>query len=317
MPRLVRNPFFVDVVVGARQDAHDLAAARVDADGAAKRIHDVDQFRFVELPRPRRERIRLRRQRADRADIDHVGLQFRGHRLFEIGRDLHVLAAADGAELRYTRDLGRKTHTASALDATVHRSLDQRAEIFVLDGALVLMEAAGIDAVSHRLILQIALAALVADRAIQRMIDQKEFHHAFARLAHHRRAREQGFWRAVLVRHQILDAHGAGRLRLRYAGNLDEAHAAIAGNRQPLVEAEARNFRTTGLAGLEQRVLWRDVDLSAVDGELGHAACPPDAQRAVFHNCAAGTPAQSNANSDGPCAARCSSRSFASIRPGR
>src|ERR1700684_329284 len=67
------------------------------------------------------------------------------------------------------------------------------AEISVPYRALVLVEAAGIDAVGHRLILQIAFAALVADRAIERMIDQQKFHHAFARLAHHRRAREQGF----------------------------------------------------------------------------------------------------------------------------
>ena len=59
------------------------------------------------------------------------------------------------------------------------------ADIFVLDRALVLGEAAGIDAVGHRLILQIALAALIADRAIERMVDQQKLHHAFARLLHH------------------------------------------------------------------------------------------------------------------------------------
>ena len=32
VPRLVGNPFLVDRVVDARQDAHDLAAARVDSD---------------------------------------------------------------------------------------------------------------------------------------------------------------------------------------------------------------------------------------------------------------------------------------------
>ncbi len=59
--------------------------------------------------------------------------------------------------------------------------------ILVLDRALVLVIAAGVDAVGHRLVLQVALAALVADRAIERMVDQQEFHHAFARLLHHRR----------------------------------------------------------------------------------------------------------------------------------
>jgi hypothetical protein len=53
------------------------------------------------------------------------------------------------------------------------------------------------------------------------------------------------------------DAHRAGRLWLRHADDFDQAHAAIAGDREPLVEAEARNFRARRLAGLKQRVLRR------------------------------------------------------------
>ena len=40
------------------------------------------------------------------------------------------------------------------------------------------------------------------------------------------------------------------------------------------MEAEARDFRARGLAGLEQRVLRRDVDLVSVDDELGHLIVP-------------------------------------------
>ena len=131
--------------------------------------------------------------------------------------------------------------------------------------------AAGVHAIGHGLVLQIAFAALVADRAIERMVDQQEFHHAFARLFHHRRLGEELLGRAVLVGSQILHAHGAGGLRLGDALHFDQAHAAIAGDRQPLMEAEARDFRARGFAGLEQRVLRRNVDLFAVDDELGHA----------------------------------------------
>ena len=187
MAGLVGNPFLVHVVVDARQDAHDLAAAGVDADRRAERVHHVDGLGLRQLPGPRRERIGLRGQRADRAEIDHVALQLRRHRLLEIGGDLHVLAAADGAELRHARDLRREADAPRAMDAAVHDRLDQRADILVLDRALVLVIAAGIDAVGHRLVLQVAFAALVADRAVERMVDQQEFHHAFAGLAHHRR----------------------------------------------------------------------------------------------------------------------------------
>ncbi len=267
---LVGDPLFIHVVIGARQDTHHLAAAGVDADGRADRVHDVDRLRLVELPGPRRKGIGLGGQRADRAEIDHVALQLRGHRVLEVGGDLHVLAAADGAELRHACDLAGEADAARALDAARHHRLDQRPDIFLLDRALVLLVARGIDAIGHGLVLQIALAALVADRAVERMIDQQELHHAFARLLHHRRAGQQHVGRAILVRRQILDAHGAGRLRLRDAGDLDQAHAAIAGDRQPLVEAEARDFRARGFAGLEQRVLRRNVDLFAVDNDLGH-----------------------------------------------
>ena len=121
---------------------------------------------------------RLGGQRADRAEVDDIALQFRGQRLLEIGRDLHVLAAADRAEFRNARDFGREADAARAMDAAVHRGLDERADIFVLDRALVLAVARGVDAIGHRLILQVALAALIADRAIERMVDQQEFHHA-------------------------------------------------------------------------------------------------------------------------------------------
>ncbi len=152
--------------------------------------------------------------------------------------------------------------------------LDQRADIFVLDRALVFLEARVVDAISHGLVLQIALAALIADRAIQRMVDQQEFHHAFARLAHHRRLGVEDLRRAVLVRRQIAHAHGAGRHRLRHPDDLDQAHAAIAGDRQPLVVAEARNLRARRFARLQQRVLRRNVDLCAVNDDLGHSLRP-------------------------------------------
>ena len=270
MPRLVGNPLLVHFVVPPRQDAHHLASARIDADGGAERIHDVDRLRLDELPGPRRESIRLGSERADRAEIDHVALQLRAHSVFEVGRDLHVLAAADGAELGHAGHFAGKADAARAVDAARHDGLDQRPDIFVLDRALILGVARGVHAIGHGLVLQVAFAALVADRAVERMIDQQEFHHAFARLFHHRRARVEDLGRAVFVGRQVLHGHGAGGLRLRHADHLDQAHAAIAGDRQPFVEAEARDFRARGFARLEQRVLRRNVDLFAVDNDLGH-----------------------------------------------
>src|SRR5262249_56921694 len=99
-------------------------------------------------------------------------------------------ATPDGAELRHAGDLGHEADAARAVDAPIHDGLDQNPDILVLDRALVLLESAGIDAVGHSLILQVAFSALVADRAADRMVGQQEFHHSFARLAHHRRLGE-------------------------------------------------------------------------------------------------------------------------------
>ncbi|MBA7473631.1 hypothetical protein ES707_08972 [subsurface metagenome] len=282
--RLVGNPLLVHGLVDARQDAHHLAAAGVDPDRGAYAVHHIHRLRLAEFPRTGGKRIGFRGQRAHRADVDEIALHFRGQRLLEIGRDLHVLAAAGRAHFRGAADFRGEADAARALDAAVHRGLDQRAQILVLDGALVLGEAAGVDAIAHRLVLQIALAALVADRAIQRMVDQQKLHHAFARLLHHRRTRGDFRRLALGTRAAVAHAPGAARDRLRAALHFDEAHPAIAGDRQPLMVAEARDFGARGLARLEQRVLRRHVDLFAIDDEFGHrvrsfAACIRAARR--------------------------------------
>src|SRR5262249_10966400 len=159
-------------------------------------------------------------------------------------------ATAGGAHLRHARHFRREAHAAGALDAAVHRGLHQRAEILVLDRALVLLEAARIHAIGHGLVLQVAFAALIADRAIQRMVDQQEFHHAFARLLHHRRLGEHHRRLAVRSGAQVADVLGAGGDRLGWpALHLDQTHTAVAGDRETLVVAEARDLGARGLAG--------------------------------------------------------------------
>src|SRR4029077_21207025 len=140
----------------AWQDAHHFPTPGIDPDGATDRIGDVDRLGVAQFPRTRHERIGLRGECADRAQVDHVALQLRYHRLLEIGRNLHVLAAADGAKLRHARNLRGEANAARALDATVHGGFNQSPEIFVLDGALVFLETRGVDAIGHGLVLQVA-----------------------------------------------------------------------------------------------------------------------------------------------------------------
>ena len=85
------------------------------------------------------------------------------------------------------------TPATSAVKRTQRVQWMQRFMIVLTSGPMYLSStarlfsliAAAVDAVGHRLVLQVALAALVADRAVERMVDEQELHHPFARLLHH------------------------------------------------------------------------------------------------------------------------------------
>ena len=129
---------------------------------------------------------------------------------------------------------------------------DQRPEILVLHRPLVLAIAAAVKAIGHRLVLQIAFAALIADRAVERMVDEQELHHPVAGLFGHL---------AIGADHHVVGRrHRAGGDRLRRFFLLDQAHAAIAGDRQALVEAEMGDFDAGELAGLQHGRAGRHFD---------------------------------------------------------
>ena len=263
MAGLVVRPLLVDVLVEAGQRAHHLAAAGVEADIGADPVHHVDRRNLAQLPGPRLERIGLGGQRADRAEIDDIAAQLALQRLLEIGGDLHILAAAHGADILDAGDLLHEADAAGAVDAARHHRLHDRAHIFLGDRALILFVALVAAAIGDGLVLQVALAALVADRAIERVVDQQEFHHALARLLDAGRVGEN-----LLV---VGGGQSAACLRLgRPRLHLDEAHPAIAGDGQPLMIAEARNLLAGQLAGLEHGGARRNLDLDTVDLENWH-----------------------------------------------
>src|SRR5262245_4080176 len=287
MARLVRNPFFVDGVVHPRQEAKDLAAAAIDTNVGAERVHDVDRLGLGKFPGPGDEGVGLRGQRTNRAKVHNIAGELRHHAALEIGGDLHVLATANGAKLLDAGDLGHETDAASAVNAAGHVGADQRPQIFVLDRAFVVGEAAGVEAIGHGLVLQVAFATLVADRAVERVIDEQKFEHALARLLHRGRVGDDGGWRAVAAWPEIVDAHGARGHRLRHARHFDQAHPAIAGYRQALVIAETRNLDAGEPAGLDQSDAVRHLVLFAVDNELRHAFLPSFLARRSWRRLAA------------------------------
>ena len=72
---------------------------------------------------------------------------------------------------------------------------------------------------------------------------------------------------------QVAHLHRAGGGGLRRAAHdLDKAHPAVAGDRQPLVVAEARDLDPRDLGRLDQRHGRIDLDLLPVDDDLPHVS---------------------------------------------
>ena len=101
---LVAEPALVDLGMVAGQDALHLALARRRVDVAADGAQAADGRHVLDLPRPAFEAVRRRRQRTDRAELDHVAAERRPVGLVLEGRDHRLRAAVDGDELAVLGD---------------------------------------------------------------------------------------------------------------------------------------------------------------------------------------------------------------------
>jgi hypothetical protein len=62
------------------------------------------------------------------------------------------------------------------MDASSHGGLDKRTNILVFNGTFVFSESTLFVSINSRNILKVAFSALIANRAVQRMIGKEEFH---------------------------------------------------------------------------------------------------------------------------------------------
>ena len=251
----------------AGKDAHDFPAPCVDPNRAAERVHDINRLHRTQFPGPRGKGIRPGGQRSDRTEIDDVSLEFRCERAVQIGNDGGILTPAHKAKLGHARDLGEKAYASRAVNAPVHLRLDQGAEIDGILRPFGFAEPAESRAEGHGLVLQVALAALVADGTVERVVDEQELHHPFSRLADRVGCRQDLRRRAVRTGAKVSHLHGAGRDGLWPPQHLDQAHPAIARDRKALVVTEARDLPPRLLAGLEQGQICVDVQFLAVNAD--------------------------------------------------
>ena len=137
----------------------------------------------------------------------------------------------------------REAHAAVAEDAALAVDRHERRQLErLLEVALRLDEARAPGAPAERDVLERALAALVADRAVERVVHEQELDHRVLRVLH--------AVRGGVHDHAVAHRRGARGLQLRDALDLDEAHAAGADR---LARASARNRST----GSRRRRAWR------------------------------------------------------------
>ena len=135
------------------------------------------------------------------------------------GADEGAVAALEQLQLLVLGDLLAEAHAAVAEDAALAVDRDQRRELDrLLEVALVVDQAAFARAPAHRDVLQRALAAFVADRAVERVVDEQELDH--------RALRVLDLVGAGVDDHPVADRGRAGGLQFRDPLDLDQAHAA-------------------------------------------------------------------------------------------
>jgi hypothetical protein len=128
----------------------------------------------------------------------------------------------------------------------MERHLDKGTNVLVLDGTLAtkLVEAATVATISHALILEITLATLVANGAVQGVVGQQELHDTLTGLV------DEG--RVGLDDHTGLDGPCAGSDGLGGALDLDETHTTVTGDHELLVIAVAGDGGAGLFAGLDE-----------------------------------------------------------------
>ena len=119
---------------------------------------------------------------AGRADFHQVAGELALQGAIFRAAEVDVVVRAIDAQIGAVGIIFVVAHAAVAGDAAVHFVRNKRPQILVAVGTLGKTIAAEAMAGHHRHILQVAVAALFADRAVVRVVSHQPLHHAFAEL---------------------------------------------------------------------------------------------------------------------------------------
>ena len=130
------------------------------------------------------------------------------------------------------------------------------------DHTLFLRITRGGATVTHSKILQLTFATLVANRAVQRVVDQQKLHHGLLGL--------DGFIALGADHHPLRHRRGAGRHGLGCFFNIHQAHAAARRDAQLLVVTKMRNEGANFFSCMHHHAAFIDFYLLTVEFDFNH-----------------------------------------------
>ena len=179
--------------------------------------------------------------------------------ILAVGRDDGAGAAVLHAERPDVHAFAADADAAVAEDAAGAVKEDDRRPLLLVAMLLDLDEFRFVRAVLEGHVLQLALAAGIADGAIEGMVAEQHFEHGLARLRDLRAFGGDD--------HALGDRRGAGGLQLGHLLDADDAHAAGGLERKAGVVAEGGNLDAVGAAGFNEQRARGCGELLAVDSE--------------------------------------------------
>ena len=231
---LVAQPSLVGGAVVHPQEAHHLVGARLHRDAAAHGAVRAGALHRLQVPGPGPEAVGGGGQGPHRADLHGVAREVGGEGLAGVGEHLGVVAPGDELDQGVAGHLVGEAGAAGAQDAALPVEQHQVGDRDGLGEVALLLDVAALPRpVGQGLVLQGALPALVAHRAVEGVVGQEELEHPFPGLLDHVGGG---------VHHHALGhpgGAGGGQGPAARPFDLHQAHAAHAHRLQAGVPAEA------------------------------------------------------------------------------
>jgi hypothetical protein len=275
---LVADPPRVDVGILPGLEPVDGVLVVLGVDGAARRAAAADVGLTLQEPDPLLVEEVLVAERPHRAEIDHVAGELVGQRMAGEDVDLLLRPAAGDHQLSRARNLPREPHAAGAHDAAVDEQRDRGADVSLAAVERLQVGAALGLAVLEVVVLQQALARLVADRAVDRVVDeQRLLDPGPAVLDELALGDDHGavLDRRLAARHELGHHRDLARGRVPLTG-FDQAHPAAGHDRQAGMPAVVRDLLAGAAGRLDavEPLVGPDLDLLSVDDHQRHQCAP-------------------------------------------